>query len=262
MSAPERTASGTSPWTAGYRARPQARIRLFCIPYAGGTANIFNNWPASMPVFVDVCPIQMPGRGARIHEPAYTQIAPLVTSLAASLDGLLDRPFALFGHSMGALVSFELARTLRRQGKSGPSQIFVSGSSAPQIPDPNPPVFALPEPEFIAELRRLNGTPAEVLEHPELMQLVLPLLRADFEACQTYEYSPEAPLACPITAFGGLQDPDMTREDIDAWRTQTTGRFTLRMLPGDHFFIQAHEAVVIGAVARELLQLTEPGRRS
>jgi len=141
---------------------------------------------------------------------------------------------------------------LRREHGPGPVHLFVSGRRAPQVPDPDPPTYNLPEPEFLEELRRLNGTPKAVFEHPELMQLMIPILRADFELVQTYMYLPEPPLDCPISAFGGLQDEDVTREHLEAWRDQTTASFSLQMFPGDHFFLHTAQAFLLQTIACKL----------
>jgi medium-chain acyl-[acyl-carrier-protein] hydrolase len=179
---------------------------------------------------------------------------PLVEALAAALP-LAGVPFAFFGHSMGALIAFELARELARRGRPGPLHLFVSGRRAPQVPDREEPLHRLPDPEFVVRLRELNGTPEEVLANGELMQLLLPLLRADFAVHETYEYRPGEPLAVPISALGGIADPEVRRDDLEAWRPETRGAFRLRMLPGDHFFLLSARRLVTEAVARDLAAL-------
>jgi medium-chain acyl-[acyl-carrier-protein] hydrolase len=203
---------------------------------------------------VEVRPVQLPGRETRFREPAFTRLAPLVEAMAEPLRGYLDRPFALFGHSLGALVAFELARRLQRGTGLQPVCLFVSGCGAPQTRSPESSIHKLPAAEFREELRRLNGTPPEVLENDELMDLLLPTLRADFALCETYAYSPGPPLDCPVSALGGLGDDTVSRQDLDAWREQTTGPFRLRMLPGDHFFLQTNQRLLLQAVARELIE--------
>lgn len=198
---------------------------------------MFQQWRHSLPDTIEVCPVQLPGRGHRLSEPRFSSLVALVASLVDEMAEYLDRPFAFFGHSMGALVSFELARLLRRNGKRQPVHLFVSGCDAPQGKRPRP-IYDLAEPELIDELRRMNGTPQEVLDHAELMELMLPIIRDDLSVCQTYEYSPEPPLSCDITAFGGLEDPGISEADVNAWREQTTGSFAMKMIEGDHFFIQ------------------------
>jgi medium-chain acyl-[acyl-carrier-protein] hydrolase len=170
---------------------------------------------------------------------------PLVQAIATALLPHLDKPFALFGHSMGAIVSFELARLLRQNYGISPVYLFVSGRRAPQIPHPKPPTYNLPEPAFLAELRRLNGTPKAVLENAELLQLLLPIVRADFEALETYFYQAQPPLECPIAAFGGLSDTETNIDNLEAWANQTTAAFSLQMLPGDHFFLHSAQSQLL-----------------
>jgi len=246
--------AASNPWITRLRSNAQASLRLFCFPYAGGSSLTFRGWEAHLPATVELCPIELPGRGLRLQEPAFERLAPLAEATVQALLPYLDKPFALFGHSMGALLSFEVARRLRRMGQE-PGQLFVSGRRAPQWPDPDPPIHALPEAEFIAELRRLNGTPAAVLENRELMQLLLPTLRADFAVLDTYGYEPEPPLSCPIVAFGGLQDPDVTCEMLEAWRQQTCSGFSLQMLPGDHFFLHRVQPLLGQTLHRALASL-------
>jgi medium-chain acyl-[acyl-carrier-protein] hydrolase len=190
-----------------------------------------------------------------MREQPFSRMTPLVDAIAEAIDPYLTKPFCFFGHSMGALTSFELTRLLRRERGLEPEHLFVSGSPAPQIPDAHPQTFDLPEPEFIEVLRRLNGTPPEVLENNELLQLMLPTLRADFELLQVYEYAAEPPLACPITAFGGLQDKEVSRVDLAAWCEQTSNTFTLRNFPGDHFFLNTDRPRLLWALSQDLDRL-------
>jgi medium-chain acyl-[acyl-carrier-protein] hydrolase len=227
-------------------------VRLFCFPYAGGGAGIYRGWGGILPRQVEVCAAQLPGRGTRMSEPAVTDLGALVGALADALENKLDRPIALFGHSMGALICFELARHLRERGGPQPVCLFVSGRRAPQLPSTQRVIHDLPEPEFIEELRRLQGTPPEVLEHPELMQLLSPLLRADFSLSETYAHAPGPPLDCPISAFGGLQDEEVGREELEGWKEQTTGRFKLRMMPGNHFFLNDGQQPLLRSIAEDL----------
>ncbi|HYO62016.1 MAG TPA: alpha/beta fold hydrolase [Pyrinomonadaceae bacterium] len=241
-----------NPWVTIPRPEARADVRLFCFPYAGGGAYVFREWPEGLSASAELCLINLPGRGARLKEAPFTQLAPLVETLAGVLAPYLDRPFAFFGHSMGALIGFETARELRRRGAPAPSHLFVSGRNAPHVPADTEPLHDLPEPQLIEKLRYLDGTPREVLEHAELMQLMLPILRADFAVCETYRYAAEPPLACPISAFGGLQDHDITRENLQAWAAQTAAAFTLRMLQGGHFFIHTARPLLLGVIAQEL----------
>jgi medium-chain acyl-[acyl-carrier-protein] hydrolase len=241
-----------SPWIVQPQPRPRAAMRLFCLPYAGGGAALFAPWAGALPETIELVAVQPPGRAERMLDPPHAAMASLIEALLAALAPLLDRPFALFGHSMGALVSFELARALRRAGGPAPARLIVSGHRAPQLPCARPPTHRLPEHEFLAELRRLNGTPPEVLAHHELMQLLIPLLRADFAVCETYTYAEAPPLDCPILTLGGLADAHVARADLEAWRPQTRAGFALRMLPGDHFFLNAERHLLLRLLAQEL----------
>ena len=244
--------TGDIQWVRSLKPNPQAVLRLFCFPYAGGSDLTFRTWPLELPAGVEVCGIQLPGHGNRLREPLIDRMEPLVAALTPMLVPYLDRPFAFFGHSMGAMIGFELAHRLRRQHGLEPIHLFVSGRCAPQTPVTEPPTYNLPEPQLLEELRRLNGTPKEVFEQPELLKLMIPLMRTDFELCQTYAHSPEPPLNCPITVFGGLEDHDTPQTDLEAWRTQTTGAFRLYTLPGDHFFIHSSQPFILQVISQEL----------
>ncbi len=235
---------------------PQASVRLFCFPYAGGSSLIFRIWSNSLPQTVEVCPIELPGRGTQMKLAPVSRIEPLVEALAIALQPHLDKPFAFFGHSMGGLVSFELAHLLRREYNISPIHLFVSGRRPPQTPNPKPPIHALPEPEFIEELRRLNGTPKAVLENAELMQLLIPILRADFAVLETYVYAPKPILDCPITAFGGLQDEEVSCDELQGWRNQTNAAFSEQMFPGDHFFLHSEQSLLLQSLSQELHRMT------
>lgn len=244
-----------SNWLTCPKPNPRASMRLFCFPYAGGRAATFRTWPDELPAEIEFYAIELPSRGRRIKEPPITRMEPLVRAIAGAIEPLLDKPFCFFGHSMGALVSFELARLLRRERRPQPLHLFVAGATAPQSKDAHPVRFDLPEPEFIDVLRRLNGTPREVLENDELLQFMLPTLRADFELLELYEYADEPPFVFPITAFGGLQDKEVSREDLEGWRVQTAANFILRNFPGDHFFLHQDRSRVLWAMSQELNSL-------
>ena len=241
-------------WFSSPKPNSSARLRLFCFPYAGGGAVIYRAWPEMLPPQIEISAAQLPGRGNRIREAPYTALMPLVEATCEAILPHLDRPFAFFGHSMGAMIAFELARHLRERGSPQPVHLFVSGRRAPQIPRAPRVRYDAPEPEFIEELRTLEGTPPEVLDHPELMQLMLPLLRADFSVVHTYAYTPAPPLDCPITAVGGLQDEEANREHLEAWREHTSTDFKVRMLQGGHFFLNTERALLLRMIAQELRQ--------
>jgi medium-chain acyl-[acyl-carrier-protein] hydrolase len=234
-------------------------LQLFCFPYAGGNAQIFRPWRQHLPPEVDLWLAHLPGRGRRMHEPPVRRIRPLVERIADTILPELHPPFAFFGHSMGAVISFEVARELRRRRSMEPVHLFVSGRRAPHIPDSQPHIFDLPHDEFINELRKLNGTPQALLENPELVELVLPIIRADFELVETYSYAPEEPLSSSITAYGGVQDADVPVESVSAWKEHTASAFTKKILPGDHFFI--HSPMFCNALTDNLAELLHKMRQ-
>lgn len=226
-------------WVTCPSPNPRAQLRLFCFPYAGGGVPAFRGWADDLPTTVEVCPIQLPGRGTRWKEPPFTRLLALVEAAAQALRPHLDKPFAVYGHSMGAIIGFELARHLRRTRAPEPAGLFVSGARAPHRFVTEQPIHGLATPAFLDGLRRFGGAPQQVLESAELMQLLLPMLRADFAVCETYAYAAEAPLDCPLWAYGGTQDHIAPWPDLEAWRAHTTGTFSLRSFSGGHFFIEA-----------------------
>ena len=241
-----------SRWFVRSSEKPKATFRLFCFPYAGGTTHTYRTWQELLPESIEVVPVQLPGRGERLSEPPFNRLSEIVEALARELTPYLNKPFAFFGHSMGALIGLELTRWLRRNGKTLPSHLFVSGRRAPQLPEPIARTWDLPEPEFLDRVRQLNGTPKEVLEHPELMQLMIPLLRADFAVCETYQHQAEPPLKCPLTVFGGVGDVEIPQDHLAPWREHTSAAYKLRMLPGDHFFVQTAHVEMARTIAEEL----------
>ncbi|MCL1471393.1 thioesterase II family protein [Argonema antarcticum] len=245
-------------WITKLKPNPQAKLRLFCFHYAGGGALSFRSWTDSLPSCIEVCPIELPGRGFRLLETPFTEIEPVIETLTLTILSSLNKPFAFFGHSMGALVSFELARRLRKEYNQSPVHLFMSGHRAPQIPDRDPPIHALPEPEFLRQLCRYNGTPKAVLENAELMELLLPTLRADFAVVETYVYSQESPLDCPIAVFGGLEDWKVGVEELEAWRKQTNAAFSLEMFPGDHFFLHSAQTLLLQSLSQLLSAVELP----
>lgn len=226
---------------------------MFCFPYAGGGASIFQTWPAQLPRQVEVCAVQLPGRENRLKEAPFTKLEPLVEYLLDVLHPYLDKPFALFGHSMGAIIAFKFAHQVRRKYKLTPVHLFASAREAPSVPlNRNPPFFRLSKSTFIERLRDLKGTPEELLDNPELLDVLLPVLRADFEIDETYVHTPSELLDCPISTFRGTQDTLATYDEVAAWRTESNGTFTLRSLPGGHFFIQTAKELFLQILSYDL----------
>jgi medium-chain acyl-[acyl-carrier-protein] hydrolase len=251
---PDLTPGTMSRWFPGHRHDSFAQFRLFCFHHAGGTAAVFREWPRRLPPEVDVCPLQLPGRAGRLAEPCFTQLVSLAESVSSVIRPLLDRPFAFFGHSMGAILCFELALQLRKQGAPTPACMFVSAHRAPQEPRHGPICHRLPEPEFREVIRRFDGTPEPVLENEELLQIMLPVLRADFTACETYNYIPAEPFDCPIHALAGLDDARVPSRSLEGWREHTNGLFTMDLLPGGHFYIQSASDQLTRLVTRYIMR--------
>lgn len=241
-----------SPWVKIFKPNPRARLRLFCLPYAGGGASAFRTWANDLPNDIEICAVQLPGRESHINHPPRTCLTTLVKDLTQALLPYLDRPFHLFGHSMGALISFELTRELRRQKCRLPEYLSVSGRYAPQLTKPVAPIHGLADDDFLVALRRFNGSNQALFSNAELQSIFLPILRADFCLLETYVYSPELPLSCPISVFGGTQDAIATTEDLQAWHDQTSAHATLQMFPGNHFFIKTLQADFLQAFSTTL----------
>ena len=233
----------------------QSRARLICFPYAGGGIAGFKKWADLVPKHIEVCAPQLPGRESQIRATPFTTIWPLVETLSTALLPLLDRPFVFFGHSMGGLIAFALAEALGRGGRK-PAKLLISACRAPGRPRREPPMHALPESELIAELRaRYNSVPDALMADPELRALLLPGLRGDIQLVETFQYSGSAAFDFPISVFGGIRDTSVTRDDLEAWREQTTGPFRLHMLAGDHFFLNSHRDELLRIVAVELAEV-------
>jgi medium-chain acyl-[acyl-carrier-protein] hydrolase len=245
-------AASAGRWIVQPRPRPRARLRLFCLPHAGAGASLFRQWPQSLPDAVEVCSVQLPGRETRIRERAYEAWQPLVRALSDAVTPWIDRPYAILGHSAGALLGFELARTLRADGQPEPVHLFVSGRAAPQLPRAERATWDLPDDVLIQDLRSLGGVREEVLGNRELMELLLPILRADLAVSERYLYPGGEPLDSPITALAGRDDPRASPAVMQAWAEQTRGRFRLHDFAGGHFFIQATPDAVCSLVTTEL----------
>ena len=229
-------------------------MRLFCFPYAGAGASIYYSWSRAVPELpLEICGIQLPGRENRMREPLFHSLPPLIDALGAALRSCLDKPFCFFGHSMGSLLSFELARYLRHHGWMMPHRLFLSGSAPPQICESRR-LHQLPDDELIQSLAELyNGLPDGIFDDQEMRDLMLPVLRADFSVLETYRYRAEIPLPCSCTVFGGIDDDSVRSETLGLWQEHTIRPLGLRMFPGDHFFIKSARSGVLEAILRELI---------
>ncbi len=231
-------AETTSRWIPLLARAQSGAVLLFCLPHAGAGTSAFRDWPDGLPG-VTVLPVQPPGRESRLREAPYERMEPLVAELAAIMLGVAGtRPYALYGHSLGALVAFETLREVRRRGGAAPVHLFVSGCVAPQYTDNDGPSIAkAPLPDLVRKLRELGGTPEWLLSDPSVLEMILPAVRADLSVKESYIYRPEQPLDVPVTVIASTRDPQAPRELQDRWRDQTTAAFRLHLLAGGHFAV-------------------------
>ena len=249
-----------SPFLTASRDFP-AVLRLFCIPYAGGGASIYHRWSDGLPAEFQVCPIQLPGRESRFKEAPYHSMATLVDELGRALVSWTEIPFAIFGHSMGAIVGFEVARYLRRVTGKNPVCLFASSRRAPQLGKTGRNISQLSDAEFVREMREhYNGIPEVILQDRELMEMFVPLMKADMSVIESYEYRPEEPLLCKISVFGGVGDRHVSLQALEAWAEQTRGPFRVRQFPGDHFFLKDARAALLQAIGQDLIEVLAGGR--
>ncbi|EGM76589.1 Putative thioesterase involved in non-ribosomal peptide biosynthesis [Rheinheimera sp. A13L] len=229
----------------------QPKLRLFCFPYAGGSATTYYPWAAMLSSEVELVAIQPPGRSSRINETAYSDMRQLVDNLIENIVPLLNVPFIFFGHSLGSRVAYELATRLKARQLPTPMQFFASGSRAPHIAGEKKQLYDLPDDAFISELQSLNGTPEEVLQNRELMQLFLPLLRADFQIADTY-VSDKTVLNCPITVLAGTEDVGIKPGHLESWKELTSCAGEIHYVPGDHFFIEKNKQLVFHILSEKI----------
>lgn len=233
----------STPWFIPRPSEAPAGFLLFCFAHAGGTAAAFRTWRKRLAGTAEVLALQLPGRGGRLGEKPFRRIGDAATAVAEVLEPFTAQPFVFFGHSMGGLLAFETARAIRRRGGPEPLHLFVSARRGPQIPEPDAAVSALADDAFVGEIRRrYSAVPDEVAREPELMEILLPMLRADFEMLETYQYVGSEPLRCPITAVAGENDTRATLELRRPWRDETEGGFDIQTFPGGHFYFDGPSA--------------------
>lgn len=233
-----------SGWLSGRQTREGACGRLFCLPYAGGSASYYYSWRSYVPHDLELCPVELPGRGARFGEAPFRELPALVNALADALRDEFDLPFYLFGHSMGGVVAFELCRELRRRGWSLPGHLFVSAAPVPGGPTSSDPLHQASNERLKEQLRQLNGTPAEVIENDELMELVLPGLRADLSVLETYRSDAEPPLSIPLTILGGNRDRSVPPSMLKLWVNHSVDA-RMHLFRGDHFYLNSMASQVV-----------------
>lgn len=246
------TTTGKTPWIAYREPRDTPRLRLFCLPFAGGGASIYRPWRSQVPDDIEVCPIQLPGRENRIKEPLFTAITPLVEDLIMALSPFLDRPFAFFGHSMGAMIAYETVWRLREVHGLSAAHLLVSGRRAPHIPPKQDAGAHLGDDEFLEKIESLAGTPPQVLRNRELMKLLLPVMRADFEVNNHYVPADRQPVDCPVTVYGGRQDGEASEGNLSAWADVTTSPHRVKLFSGGHFYVNEQGDALLSDIIETL----------
>ncbi|HWY22626.1 MAG TPA: alpha/beta fold hydrolase [Candidatus Acidoferrum sp.] len=232
----------------------RVRITLLCFSGAGGSSPVFHDWIRRLPAWLDLKSVVLPGHPGRFREKPAEELVGLACALAEEFESVLDKPFALFGHSLGALLAFEVARIAQQRGRV-PTHLFVSACAAPQLPRRIRFLHNLPDRELQQQLVQYSRVPANIVNTPELMQLVLPVFRADIRLGETYGYTDGPPLHCPITAYAGSYDPSVTYQELTPWSLQSTGPFNAHWLPGDHQYLNDHSQPVVADVCQQLLSI-------
>jgi medium-chain acyl-[acyl-carrier-protein] hydrolase len=236
-------------WVATPNMAAGQPVNVFCFPFAGGGASFYRAWARHAPPSLTLCPIQPPGREERMAEPPLDKMGDFVQAALEGLAPYLSHPFALFGHSMGAMVSWELAQALRARGGPQPVHLFVSGAPAPHLASLLPRIDNLPHDRFIEAVRRLGGLPEEVLSSTELLEFLIPRFRADLAVTGTHVYREHPPLTCPITAFAGDRDELVGPATVEAWREYTLAAFRCEIFSGGHFFLNDFAQQIIARLA-------------
>jgi surfactin synthase thioesterase subunit len=233
------------------------KLRLLCFAHAGGSSLVFHKWPEKLPWTVQVCAVQLPGRDRRLHEPFFKRTPELIEELSHVLIPWIDRPVALLGHSLGAKLAFEFARRLAAHpGAPEIVHLFVSGCPPPHQSAREAPIYTLPDDQFMRRLLEFGGTPQEVLANPDIMQFLVPRLRADLELDGTYRFTPGKALSCPLTAWAGDADSVVSADSLQAWGEHTTGPFQSQIFKGSHFALFEHEAEAILQIRKALSAFT------
>lgn len=245
--------NASSPWLIRYKRNPEASVRLFCFHCAGGSASEFRNWPALLPGKFELMAVQLPGREGRVKEAFLGTMDDLSRGAAEAMTPFLDKPYAIFGHSLGAIGGFETIRELRRRGLNLPFLFIPAGRQGAHVKDEDPPIASLPEHDFIEELRKDYGDHiGHILESAELREIFIPQIHADFALSETYEFRAGQPLDCPVVAFAGIDEVDLDADSLNAWSLHTNRRFHSRRFPGDHFFIRKSQRPMVEAIREEI----------
>jgi len=241
-----------SKWFLISRPKPLARYRLFCFPYAGGSASAFLPWEDLLPAHIELVAIQPPGRANRLDESLLTSVVEIAEQLARAIPPLLDRPYLTYGHSMGSIVSFELLHLLKASSLPLPRRYFGAARQAPQVPRRIAPFYDYPLEEFKTELKRFGGTPDAVLENADLMEMLVPMLRTELRAAYAYRREPGEKLECDVSIFGGALDEIVLPQELPGWQEHFLKRMDFRLFEGSHFFMEDNKELVVGAICESI----------
>jgi medium-chain acyl-[acyl-carrier-protein] hydrolase len=247
-----------SKWFPTYNADAETKFLLFCFPYSGGGSMAFGGWRRQFPSEIGVYPVVYPGREGHWREPCRKHLADMIDELKGEIRPLLTKPFAFFGHSLGALIAFELARALQNEGKDA-ALLFVSAHRPPRAPLARAPVHLLEEHLFIEKIMEYGGTPPALFADPELKKVYLPILQADFTVWETYRYAPHRLLQCPIYVFGGLEDSTVDKENLISWQEETENQCHLQLFEGGHFFLKDSQGALIATVKDLIINAMKQG---
>ncbi|MEY9840335.1 thioesterase II family protein [Streptacidiphilus sp. EB103A] len=240
-------------WIRRFHSAADQAPTLVCFPHAGGSASYFRPWSEALAPRVQALAVQYPGRQDRLHHPRLTSVADFADEAFIALEPLMDRPLALFGHSMGAMIAFELGLRMRSRLGMEPSALFVSARRAPSAGKPDGAVHLLPDDQLVTHLHHLSGTDSRILDDESVLRMILPPMRSDYQAIETYLYRPGPPLGCPVVVLVGDDDGTITPSEARSWEAHTTGPFALHVFSGGHFYLAEHQQALADLVTRELL---------
>lgn len=236
-----------------FRRNPDADVRLFCFPHSGAGASVFNDWHTLAPSCIEICPIQLPGRGTSFRETPIDNIEPLIDMLLHDIVDYMDKPFAFFGHSLGALLAYELTRNIASVSHHLPIHLFISAYRAPHLPNEGRMLHKLEHEELLAEIVALNGVPKELMKEPELVRYFMSVIRADLAVCETYVFRNSQPLPVSFTVYGGDTDPRAQSSELAPWRELCACEFDMKIFAGGHFYIESCRKELVDNIARALL---------
>lgn len=245
-------------WIKYGNKNPDAKIRLFCLPYAGASASIYNKWQNEFGKLIEVQPIQLPGRENRYEEKYDTNVKDLVQNISVGIEQFLDKPFAIFGHSMGAILAYELSCEIYKRYAKKLTALFVSACRCPeQMSDYKPIIHNLPDDEFFKAVQGYNGIHPEFLQSKEFIQYFIPILRNDFKTVETYTYEKKSQLECPIIAYCGINDSNILTDQVIKWQDYTSDKFSYKIFEGDHFFINKFTKDICQDIEKNLMNILE-----